>query len=142
MGMAQVYELVETLPWAIREQIIAYVSAVNGAVPEIAREAKVELSARLRDDIIIIAAAKKLHAILATDRWAIDRMLTYLGTYDVATVTLGAQTISRGEREYIEAEEMLRELTAFFEASGVAEFITMRTYGEIATSLNIRYRES
>jgi hypothetical protein len=142
MSMAQVYDLVETLPWVLREQILGYVSAVNNAVPEIALDAKAELTVRLRDDIIIIAALKKLHAILAIDRWAIDRMLSYLERHEIATVAVGAQSISRGDGDYRQTGEMLRELNSFLAESRLFDLVMMRTYVEIASTLSIRYRES
>lgn len=141
MSMADVYQLVEALPWALRDQIIRYASAVNDAVPEIVREARVELSRRLRDDIVVVAALKKLHAIMTLDRWAIDRMLSYLDGHDIAGMTLGSQLIVRGDSEYAETAAMLRELNTFLSEHDLLELVMTRTYAEIASKLEVRYRE-
>lgn len=96
MSIARLQLALTRLPYGLREQILGYARTVDAAAPEIAREARVELDSRLREDLVFLAGLRKFYAICAASYWAIDNSTAFLRAREIERVLVGRTDYSRG----------------------------------------------
>ena len=81
-----------------REDVIGYARSVDAALPEIFRDAGIAERPDLRDQLVLVAGAKKLHAICSSAFWILEHSLSGLKSADVQQIRMGGIYVARGSR--------------------------------------------
>ena len=79
MSLRYVNAFFKELPHTLREQVIDYARSVDAASRDISKEAEVELTDDLRDQLVLVAAVRKLHAICSSSYWLLYNSARLLG---------------------------------------------------------------
>ena len=69
MPSQRVRDITAPLPYSLRESVNGYVDAVAAAIPEIEREAGVEITSERRDEYLIIVAMRRIWASVSNQYW-------------------------------------------------------------------------
>ncbi len=101
------------LPYSLREAVNGYVDAVAAALPEIQREARVEIADVRTDEFLIVVAIRRIWASVNNQYWTMNDCIEIASRSDVAASMLGtAQT--RGFR--VGRDEISADSAAFLES--------------------------
>lgn len=93
----------------LREQVIGYARTVDAASSEIAREARIEWTPSLRDDLVFVAGLRKFYSICASSFWAIDNATAFMRDQQVSRVRVGRTDYSRGSPLHAGLRAILRD---------------------------------
>jgi hypothetical protein len=118
----------------LREQVLGYAESVRQALPDIYREAGVQPSSFLSDQITYIAGIRKFHGLVASNFWALDNSASLLLASDVSQIRMGAQDFSRGGNVHTILKNALEALESALDRQGTSELIELR-YPELVQRL-------
>lgn len=135
MSLERVVDFARGLPPKLREDVVGYARSVQSAVPEIFRDAGIAETQDLRDQLILIAGVKKLHAICSSAFWILDNSLTGLRQSDVQQIRLGGIYVARGSRQWLQLRDAVTAIEVILVDQRVMPFIQLSSYAEILTEL-------
>jgi hypothetical protein len=95
-------QLIEALPYNLREQIDGYVASIEAVGVEIFQESKIRYSQEALDRLLFFAGLRRLWTLLDTQYWVMDNSLTLLKQHDVSAVSLGSTDYGRNSDSFLE----------------------------------------
>ncbi len=135
MSIERVADFARELPPKLREDIIGYARSVQSALPEIFQDAGIAETRELRDQLVLIAGVKKLHAICSSAFWILDNSLAGLQQADIQQVRLGGLFIARGSRQWLELRDAVAAIEGVLADQGVLPFVYTPSYAEVLREL-------
>ena len=130
MSLRYVNEFAPDLPYTLREQVLDYARSVEAASHDISKEAEIDLTDELRDQLVLVAAVRKLHAICSSSYWLLYNSTKLLGD-DVNGVRVGGTTFSRETPHFHQLSQLLGDLEVVLISQGLSAEIIRRPYPEI-----------
>lgn len=130
MSLRYVNEFAPELPYALREQVLDYARSVEAASHDIFKEAEIELTDELRDQLVLVAAVRKLHAICSSSYWLLYSSTKLLGN-DVTGVRVGGTTFSRDSAHFHQLSTLFGDLETVLRDQGLSAEIIRRPYPQI-----------
>lgn len=130
MSLRYVNAFARDLPYTLREQVVGYARSVELASHDISKEAEIELTDELRDQLVLVAAVRKLHAICSTSYWLLYNSTKLLGDR-VIGVQVGKTTFSRGSADYNQISRLLGDLETVLASQGLTVEMIRQPYPEI-----------
>jgi hypothetical protein len=138
MSIDRLQLAVQSLPYNLREQVLGYARSVDAAAPDIAREARIDLSPLIRDQLVFLAGLRKFYAICASSYWAVDNASAFLQLQDVGAIRVGRTDYSRGGELHTGLRVMLRDFDIIlrqYDLVGIADV----SYTELLSRLANEY---
>jgi len=135
MSISKVSDIMEYLPYTLRDQIISYVRSVHAAMPEIFEDAGLELDGEISDQILVIATLKRLYSICSSAFWTIENSLHKLAVDSIPAVKIGSTHYARGSEAYNNLRVLLNEFDKFLGQEDLGDYIKIFSYSEIARLL-------
>lgn len=130
-----VEKIVEELPPRMADDVSGYVRSVEAALPRILERAGIRPTSSLAEEIVFIAAVKKLFAIVSSTSSILDSSLRSLDG-QTAEVRIGSQVYSRASSEYLQLRELDRELRALLSTHHLMDLVELGDYSELALELS------
>ena len=127
MSLRYVNSFASELPYSLREQVVDYARSVDQASSEIFKEAEMELTEELRDQLVLVAGVRKLYAICSTSYWLLYNSTTLLGNGD-AGIRVGGTTFSRDGGQFLKLSILLRELETVLHEQGLSRDLIQQPY--------------
>lgn len=127
MSLRYVNSFASELPYSLREQVVDYARSVDQASSEIFKEAEMELTEELRDQLVLVAGVRKLYAICSTSYWLLYNSTTLLGNGD-AGIRVGGTTFSRDGGQFLKLSILLRELETVLHGQGLSRDLIQQPY--------------
>lgn len=130
MSLRYVNTFALELPYTLREQVLDYARSVEAASREIFKEAEVKLTDELRDQLVLVAAIRKLHSICSTSYWLLYNSTKLLGS-DVSGVRVGGTTFSRESPHFGQLATLLGDLETVLSNQGLSIELVRQPYPQI-----------
>jgi hypothetical protein len=134
MSLRYVNAFAPELPYTLREQVLDYARSVETASHDISKEAEIQLTEELLDQLALVAAVRKLHAICSSSYWLLYNSTKLLGN-EVAGVRVGGTTFSRESVHFGQLSTLLSDLETVLRDQGLSIELIRRPYHEILTIL-------
>ena len=134
MSLRYVNAFAPELPYTLREQVLDYSRSVEAASHDISKEAEIELTDELLDQLVLIAAVRKLHAICSSSYWLLYNSTKLLG-HEVTGVRVGGTTFSRESAQFNHLSTLLGDLETVLRDQGLSIEMIRQPYPEILTFL-------
>ncbi len=134
MSLRYVNAFSPELPYTLREQVINYARSVEAASNDISKEAEIELTDELRDQLVLIAAVRKLHAICSSSYWLLYNSTKLLGN-EVAGVRVGGTTFSQESAHFGQLSTLLGDLETVLRDQGLSVEMIRQPYPTILNLL-------
>jgi hypothetical protein len=141
MSMDAIERLLGGFPAALRDPVLGYAVSVKGALPEIFREARIDPDPVLEDQVVFIAGIRKLHAMVSSTFWTLNKALRQLGTRDIPSVRIGARGYSLDSVEYRRIEALYDSLRTRLEEENLLRFMRGISYAAVLQTLDNERRE-
>ncbi|MEQ8690197.1 MAG: hypothetical protein RIC89_05085 [Pseudomonadales bacterium] len=136
MSLHALEEVLSDLPYALREQVFGYARSIDVVSEEICRNAGVQPSSKLLDQLVFVAGLRKLFSIVDSNYWIIDNAGALLSqTADVGQVRIGSTDFSRRGQYHLALEQMRRDFLSLLDENSISEFVVESDYQEIARML-------
>jgi hypothetical protein len=126
MSLADVDEFAQNLPYVLREQVVGYARSIRDAAPEIIQEAGVSPSPGVIDQLIWIAALKRLHSILSSTYWTINTANVLLREQNAGFPVIGGVDYSLKSSFYSRLRSALQDLEALLSSLDLSDLITLQ----------------
>jgi hypothetical protein len=112
-------EFLQLLPYGLRAQIEDYLHAVRDAMPGIAEDAGVRLTPESTEQLMVLAALKKLFVFCDSHRWILDRSLAILREHDISGFRVGTRVVNQQSPEVSDARRFMTEFSALLRSRGL-----------------------
>ena len=130
MSLRYVNAFAPELPYTLREQVLDYSRSVEAASYDISKEAEIQLTDELLDQLVLVAAVRKLHAICSSSYWLLYNSTKLLGD-EVAGVRVGGTTFSRESVHFGLLSTLLGDLEIVLRDQGLSIDMIRQPYPEI-----------
>ena len=134
MSLRYVNAFTPELPYTLREQVLDYARSVELASHDISEEAEIDLTDELRDQLVLVAAVRKLHTICSTSYWLLYNSTKLLGD-EVTGVRVGNTTFSRESAHFVQISKLLGDLETVLRDQGLSIEIIRQPYPAILSFL-------
>jgi hypothetical protein len=134
MSLRYVNGFAPELPYSLREQVLDYARSVEDASHDISKEAEIELTDELRDQLVLVAAVRKLHAICSSSYWLLYNSTKVLGG-EVTGVRVGGTTFSPESAHFVQLSELLGDLETVLRDQGLSIEMVRQPYPQILSFL-------
>lgn len=141
MSMRALEEFTSELPYALAEQVEGYARSVRDATDDICRDAGVEASPSIREQMMWVAALRRLHAIIGSAYWTVDTSNLLLRRQDWETTSVGATDYSEGSSMYATLSGLQRDLHLLVQELGAGQLLSL-PWSEVAQVLADERRRS
>lgn len=141
MSLRTLQEFTSELPYAIREQVLGYARSVRDAAPEICREAEVPPSLELVDQLMWLAAMKRLHTIVGSAYWTLENANALLQQHDAGPASVGSTDYAEGSLMYATLSRLQGDLGRLEQDLGLVNLIRL-PWPEAARALADERRSS
>lgn len=131
MSLELVQAFAQELPPRLREDVVGYARSVQGALPDIFRDAKLAQEQALADQLVFLAGIKKLYGICSGTFWILDNSLQSLDQAEAYEVRIGSMRISRGSKEWVQLRDLLNDLEVILAQQRLQEMMLLTSYSEI-----------
>lgn len=121
MSIRIAQSLTRDLPYSLQEQVLSYARSVEAALPDIQAEAGVDLTEGEQEQILLLAALRKLHGICASSYWAVENAGAILARQDTWSVRIGGTSYSRGGDFHTALRVMLNDLETVLLEAGITQ---------------------
>jgi hypothetical protein len=125
MSLRYVEGFADRLPYALRVQVVDYARSINDAAEDIFTEAKRKMTDELRDQLTLLAAIRKLHAICSSSFWILYNSAELLGP-NVSAIRAGSRIYSPATRDFAALQMLLNNLDETLEAQGITRDLLHR----------------
>jgi hypothetical protein len=126
MSLADVDEFAQQLPYVLREQVVGYARSVRDAAPEIIQGAGVSPIPGMIDELVWIAAVKRIHSILSSAFWTINTANMLLREQDAGFPVIGGVDYSMRSSFYRGLRLALQDLEALLSSLNLSDLITLQ----------------
>ena len=141
MSLRYVEGFAKQLPYALQVQVVDYARSVNEAAAEIFAEANREMNEQLRDQLALIAAIRKLHAICSSSFWILYNSTSLLGN-EVSGIRAGSAIYSPDSSEFTQIRMLLSNLDETLARFGVDRHLLQGSYVAVLEVLGDGRREN
>lgn len=135
-------QLAAALPTSLRDQVTSYVAAVHEASPAIFRDAGVPVDHTMLDQLLVIAAIRKIFGIIATSFWAVDNSLRIDRSASHESVRIGGSVYRPGSESYEGLKDLFRGIETMLAEQGMMRLVQARNYSEVLQELALGPRQS
>jgi hypothetical protein len=136
MSVRLVQQVVNSLPYAIREQVLGYARSVDFVALDIAADVGIQLTEAIRDQVALVAAVKKLYSICSASYWAVDGAGLFLQREGAESVRVGSTDYSRGGGFHLSLRRLLASFDVLLAEQGMSDIVSTGSYGEIILRLS------
>jgi len=140
LSLRYVQPIAEELPYSIATQVLSYSRSVDDAAEDIFLEAERKLVPELRDQLVLIAAIRKLHAICSSSYWILYNSQSILGS-SVSGIRVGSRVYSSESPEYAAMRAVLNALEGVIMAQGLSLDILRGPYTAVLEAISDGPRE-
>jgi hypothetical protein len=123
MSRAAFADLIQPLPFRLRDQLYGYALAVEEAANSILRDAGLEPTPPLRDRLVFAAGVRQLWAIVDGQYSVLDRSLRWLADYQVGGLFVGGARYTRQGEDFAEIRRLRNSLRRILMDVGMGEVI-------------------
>lgn len=141
MNKYDIKELIELLPYNLREEINGYVSSIENAGEEIFKETQVEFNKELLNKLIFISGLRKIWAFVNTQYWAIDNSLSLIRGQKIKEVMIGTTCYGYGSDAYLEIRKLRDNFQSLLDKLGLLEIMESKTIKDILILLKSKSYE-
>lgn len=134
MSLNDVRVMVSGLPRSLGDQVIGYAESVNRALPDIFREARRRPNPKIGNQLVFIAAVKKIHWLASSSYWTLENSGKLLATLNVTRVRVGSSDLSRGGVLYEQLRSLLNDLEQALAAQQAGDYLRM-SWSELVRAL-------
>lgn len=143
VSLRDVEQFAQELPHVIADDVVLYARSVRDALPDIFREANVEPSERISDQVVFIAGVKRLEAICSSNLWTLDNALSNLAkahsdSVGRIEVRIGSLSVSRNSEYYQNLATLNRGLQLLLQRLEISDLVAMNRYVDIVKELHGR----
>lgn len=130
MSLRYVNKFAPSLPYTLREQVLDYARSVDQASLNISKDAEIELTEELQDQLVLVAGVRKLYAICSSSYWLLYNSTRVLGNGN-AGIRVGNTTFSREGGQFLNLFNLLRDLETVLEEQGLNRDVIQQPYPDI-----------
>ncbi len=141
MSLRYVNMFADDLPHAIRTQVVDYARSVDEAAEEIFSSAERTMEPQLRDQLVLIAAIRKLHAICSSSFWILYNSSAILGP-NVPGIRVGSRIYSVDSSEFAALRTLLGDLELLLVSQGLDLKLLHGPYTDVLEAISDGRRES
>lgn len=123
------YEVLQGLPPAIRNNVQSYVASVKYSVDDIFRSAEVTYNPKLAEHFLFLVGIRKLWATVDQAYWTLEHSLGL--TPESLRFTAGSMELSRQSQHYLAVRELHTALLKELQHLGVLEIVRVPTLVEL-----------
>jgi hypothetical protein len=123
MSRAAFANLIQPLPFRLRDQLYGYALTIEEAADRILRDAGLEPTPSLRDRLVFAAGVRQLWAIVDGQYSVLDRSLRWLADYQVGGLFVGGARYIRQGEDFAEIRRLRNSLRAILVEVGMEEII-------------------
>lgn len=135
MSLRYVDGFAQKLPYALRVQVVGYARSVDEAADDIFAEANREINEELRDQLTMIAAVRKLHAICSSSFSILYNSRNLLGQ-EVSGIRAGSTVYSPEGGEYVQIRTLLAHLNETLAGHGMHHNLLHGSYRAVIEELS------
>ena len=141
MSMKALDEFFAELPYALREQVRDYAQSVRDAAHDICSDAGVDSSAEMTEQLMWLAALRRIHAIVNSAFWTVESANRLLQQQGAGAASVGSTDYSEGSEMYSDLATLQRDLESLAQQLGVADLVGF-SWSEVAQALADGHRRS
>lgn len=135
MSLRYVERFAKQLPYALQVQVVDYAKSVDEAASDIFAEADRQMNDQLRDQLTLVAAIRKLHAICSSSFWILYNSSSLLGN-QVSGIRAGSAVYSPDSPEYGQIQTLLRNLEDTLGSHGIDRNLLQGPYTAVLEVLS------
>jgi hypothetical protein len=125
-------DIIDALPFGLRDQLDGYVSAVESVADDIIREAGLEPSQAIRDQLVFAAGVRRLWAMV-DGQWAVlDTSLRFLRESRVNGMRVGSALYGPESRDFVEVQRLRRQLSEELQQLQLQDAVLMDDLSDLA----------
>ena len=147
MPSQQIQRITERLPYSLREGINGYVDAVAAVVPDIARDAGVEISGERLDQFLLIVAVRRIWSAVNSQFWIMNDCISVAtrtppnseGPPGTRGFRIGRDEISQDSAAFVEGRNLRQELYGLIVKLDIEHLVTeSRSLSDIIGEMFVR----
>ncbi|MBB6411881.1 hypothetical protein [Mesorhizobium sangaii] len=127
--------MTERLPYSLREGVNGYVDAVAAVVPDIARDARVEISGDRLDQFLLIVAIRRIWSNVNSQYWIMNDCISVAtrtpdgldGAPQTPGFRIGRDEISQDSSAFVEGRNLRQELYKLIAQLDIADLVAETT---------------
>lgn len=135
MPSRQIQIITQRLPSSLRGSVNGYVDAVAAAIPDIARDAGVEITGERLDQLLLIVAVRRIWASVNTQFWIMNACITVATRTDpnlegpprTRGFRIGRDEISQGSAAFAEGRNLRQEFYELISKLGIEGLVAEST---------------
>jgi hypothetical protein len=135
MSLDLLSEMLETLPFTLRDQIEGYAQSIDEVTEEIFRDARVEFSEELGDRLVFVAGIRRLWTITNSHYSILDNSLALIAEHDVQGFAVGSRLFTRQSAEFAEIRQLRDDLFRRLQQLGLEQYVLARTLRDVLLML-------
>jgi len=125
-------DLIDALPFGLRDQLDGYVAAVESVADDIIREAGLDPSQAIRDQLVFAAGVRRLWAMV-DGQWAVlDTSLRFLRENRVSRMRVGSAVYGSDSRDFVDVQRLRRQLSEELEQLELHDAVLVDDLSELA----------
>lgn len=136
MSLRALSDAIDSLPYALSEQVLSYAKSLELAAPDIFKNAGIKRTKELTDTLVFIAGLRKLFSIVDSNYWVIDNAgAIFSKQQDQYEIRIGGTDLSRGGT-YHQALNVLRtEFYKILSQHKLLQYVQNMPYSEIVREI-------
>ena len=135
MDIEALTRTVESLPSALKDQVLGYARSVGAAAPQIFQDAGVNISSKAAGRLVYLAGIRKLYSIIESSHWILDNAGAILERQNLYRIQVGGSDFSRNGEYHRELKTLKREFDRLLHEQGLGEYLEIRCDAELARAI-------
>jgi hypothetical protein len=119
----EVKRLTQSLPYALRESVEGYTQAVQEVLPEIAKEAEVQLTDSLRNQFLFVVAVRRVWEFVSGSCWIAESCIDIAQRHGIAGFQVGGDLYAKGSETYESMDRLRKEFSQLIERLKIGQFV-------------------
>lgn len=119
MPAGSVSTILGELPYSMRDSVGGYVDAVEAALPDIARDAAIKLTPRVRDDFLLIVAIRRIWEAVNGQYWIINNCAEIANDRGLVGFQAGGEIYNKQSGVYDEVRGLRQKFDALLEDNNI-----------------------
>lgn len=128
-------EVMAALPSRLARDIAGYIRSVRDALPSIFREANVDRTTDLENQLLFVAAIRKLYWLCSAGYWMVENSLSLVGKSGITSVRSGSLILSKNSAYYLRMQALLDDLEELVGRQNLEELVRHSPYSEALKQL-------
>jgi hypothetical protein len=120
-------DVLNELPYAMRDSISGYVDAVEAALPDIARDAAVKLTHRVREDFLLIVAIRRIWEAVNGQYWIINNCAEIANDRGLAGFQAGSEIYNKQSGAYDDVRGLRQQFSKLLDNNDIREIVEVGT---------------